>query len=94
MFKYLLALFSLRILFKFIFFVIGIFIVYALYLFVVNGSDIGEFKNYITNAFNDAIEWLSKVLTFHIDNKPQPDALLNIKNSVEFIAYNVKDILC
>lgn len=94
MFRYLLVLFSLRMLFKLIFFVIGIFVIYSIYLFVVSGSDISEFKNYIIKAFNEAIEWLSSVLTFHIENKPQSETLTNIKDSAEFTLYYFKNILC
>lgn len=96
--RFILELLSLRILFKFIFFIIGIFVIYALYMFVENSGDISELKNYIKGAVDGAIRWLSKVLTFHLDREEirtdDSSALLNIKNTIDFAKYYITNILC
>ena len=96
--RFILELISLRVLFKFIFFVIGIFVIYALYMFVENSGDISELKNYIKGAIEGAIKWLSKVLTFYLDKEEiktdDSSALLDIKNTIDFIKYYITSILC
>lgn len=96
--RFILELLSLRILFKFIFFIIGIFVIYALYMFVENSGDISELKDYIKGAVDGAIRWLSKVLTFHLDREEirtdDSSALLNIKNTIDFAKYYITNILC
>ena len=96
--RFILELLSLRILFKFIFFIIGIFVIYALYMFVENSGDISELKDYIKGAVDGAIRWLSKVLTFHLDREEMrtddSSALLNIKNTIDFAKYYITNILC
>ena len=96
--RFILELISLRVLFKFIFFVIGIFVIYALYMFVENSGDISELKNYIKCAIEGAIKWLSKVLTFYLDKEEiktdNSSALLNIKNTIDFTKYYITSILC
>lgn len=96
--RFILELLSLRILFKFIFFIIGIFVIYALYMFVENSGDISELKDYIKGAVDGAIIWLSKVLTFHLDREEirtdDSSALLNIKNTIDFAKYYITNILC
>lgn len=96
--RFILELLSLRILFKFIFFIIGIFVIYALYMFIENSGDISELKDYIKGAVDEAIRWLSKVLTFHLDREEirtdDSSALLNIKNTIDFAKYYITNILC
>lgn len=102
MFKFLFIMFSLRVLFKAILVIIGIFMVYAIYLFIQSGADINALKDYLSSGFNDAIKWIEKVFTFHLDRDelPDPDGEINtntisqIKDSLEFLAYYIKYSLC
>ena len=102
MFKFLFIMFSLRVLFKAMLVIVGIFMVYAIYLFIQSGADIHALKDYIITGFNDAIKWIEKVFTFHLDRDtvPDPDGDIDIetmsqlKDSLEFLAYYIKHSLC
>ena len=78
--------FSLRLLFKAMLVIIGIFMVYAIYLFIQSGADINTLKEYISTGFNDAIKWIEKVFTFHLDRDelPDPDGEINIEKKPGF----------
>ena len=94
--------FSLRVLFKAILVIIGIFMVYSIYVFIQSGADINVLKDYITTGFNDAIRWIEKVFTFHLDRDeiPDPDGEIDantisqIKDSFMYLAYYFKYFVC
>lgn len=99
MFKFLIAIFSLRILFKFIAFVIAIFLVYGFYLFINGEADLADLKDYMANAFNNALKWLEKLFTNEklqekLEDRKPMEAFLNIKDSTEFLVYYIKNSLC
>ncbi len=99
MFKFLIAMASLKILFKFIAFVIAMFVVYGFYLFINGKADLADLKDYLGNAILSALKWLEKLFTNEklqeeLEDRKPMEAFLNIKDSTEFLVYYIKNSLC